>query len=84
MGDWGAAEAVVNKKLAVARFGIMVLFLSFPFVAMGVGGFDRRVYDSSDVKRLGLVPLGIVRAPRPLPAPSPMVPRTPLAQSPST
>ncbi len=84
--DWGAAETVVNKKLAVARFGIMVLFLAFPFVAMGVGGFDRRVYDRGDLERLGLVPLGVVRPPRPpaTPSPPPPSPASPMARSPST
>ena len=63
--DWGAAEMRVDKKGAVIRFGIVVLLMSIPFVAMGVGGFDRRVYDSGDVRRLGLVPLGTVRATQP-------------------
>lgn len=63
--DWGAAESRVNKKAAVIRFGIVVLFLTFPFVAMAVGGFDRRVYDPGDVRRLGLKPLGTVRATKP-------------------
>jgi hypothetical protein len=66
--DWGAAEAVVNKKIALVRFGIMILLMSFPFVAMAVGGFDRRVYDPGDVRRLGLTPLGTVRAPRAQPS----------------
>jgi hypothetical protein len=61
--DWGAAEMRVNKKLAVARFGLIVLVLSWPFVAMAVGGFDRRVYDAGDVRRLGLRAFGTVRAP---------------------
>lgn len=65
--DWGAAEVRVDKKLAVARFGLIILVLSFPFVAMAVGGFDRRVYDSGDVRRLGLRVLGVVRAPTVLP-----------------
>lgn len=63
--DWGAPETRVNKKAAVIRFGIIVLIMSFPFVAMAVGGFDRRVYDSGDVRRLGLKPLGTVRATKP-------------------
>jgi hypothetical protein len=61
--DWGAAEVRIDKRAAVVRFGLMVLILSFPFVAMAVGGFDRRVYDRDDVRRLGLIPLGTVRAP---------------------
>ncbi len=61
--DWGAAEVRVDKKVAVARFGVIMLLLAFPFVAMAVGGFDRRVYDSGDVRRLGLRVLGTVRAP---------------------
>lgn len=63
--DWGAAETRIDKKVAVTRFGIVILILSWPFVAMAVGGFDRRVYDSGDVRRLGLVPLGTVRATNP-------------------
>ena len=67
--DWGAAESRIDKKAAVARFGLIVLLLSFPFVAMAVGGFDRRVYDGGDVRRLGLLPLGTVRRPRAAPSP---------------
>lgn len=63
--DWGAAEMRVNKKLAVVRFGLIVLVLSWPFVAMAVGGFDRRVYDPADVRRLGLRSFGTIRAPAP-------------------
>lgn len=59
--DWGAPQVAINPWLALTQTFLLSLFGLLPVVAMGVGAFDGRVYDDGDVKRTGLVPLGVVR-----------------------
>jgi hypothetical protein len=59
--DWGVAARKVNEEAAFfINLGVMFFGL-LPLVALGVGAMDPRVYDERDVRRAGLVPLGVVR-----------------------
>ncbi|HTJ83373.1 MAG TPA: hypothetical protein VL400_16755 [Polyangiaceae bacterium] len=59
--DWGAAPTPTAVWLLMVRTLLLSFLGLFPLVAMGVGAFDRRVYDDRDVGRAGLLPLGVVR-----------------------
>ena len=59
--DWGAAKHKVNQTFVLVRAILLALIGLFPVVAMGVGAFDRRIYDERDVARMGLRPLGLMR-----------------------
>ena len=48
--------------MALTILGTLAFLIVFPLAALGFGAFDPRVYDPDDVRRLGLVPLGHVRA----------------------
>jgi hypothetical protein len=60
--DWGAPKLRVDERLALLRTLLVGFFGLLPIVAMGVGAFDPRLYEPGDVRRLGLRPLGVVRA----------------------
>jgi hypothetical protein len=59
--DLGAPERKVDRWLMLARTLGLAFFGLLPLVAMGVGAFDRRVYDERDVARAGLKAWGVVR-----------------------
>lgn len=60
--DWGAPKLKVDERKAMLRLVLVAFFGLLPLVAMGVGAFDPRLYEPGDVRRLGLRPLGVVRA----------------------
>ncbi len=47
-------------KLAILAFA--VFFFTFPMAAMGVAAFDSRIYDTNDIRRLGVEVVGNVPA----------------------
>ncbi len=59
--DWGAAKHKIDQTFVLVRAIILALLGLFPVVAMGVGAFDRRIYDERDVARMGFKPLGLMR-----------------------
>ncbi len=59
--DLGAPERRIDPWLSLARTLALTFLGLLPLVAMGVGAFDRRVYDDRDVARAGLKAWGVVR-----------------------
>lgn len=59
--DWGAAKHKVDQTFVLVRAILLTLLGLFPVVAMGVGAFDRRIYDDRDVARMGFKALGLMR-----------------------
>ncbi len=62
--DWGAAALRINERASLAQVGFGSLFILFPLLLLGVGAFNRRVYDDRDVARLGYDALGVVQTRR--------------------
>ncbi len=56
------ARVKTNRPQRLAVYGVVLFILLLPLVAMGVGAYDSRVYDSADLRRLGVEPLGHVPA----------------------
>jgi len=59
--DWGAAALRVDERASVVEVTFGGLFVLFPLVLLGVGAWNRTVYDDRDVRWLGLSALGVVR-----------------------
>jgi hypothetical protein len=59
--DPGHVDSSVPRVTFLGVLGAVVLVLALPLCGLGVGAFDRRVYDLDDVRRLGLPTLGAVR-----------------------
>jgi hypothetical protein len=56
-----AAMRDPEKWLHLAGSGLMAFALLLPLMCIAVGAEDQRVFDASDLRRLGLEPLGHVR-----------------------
>ncbi|MFO0617538.1 MAG: hypothetical protein U0414_33395 [Polyangiaceae bacterium] len=59
--DWGVAALRVNERMSLAEVGIGSLLVMFPLLLLGVGAFNRRVYDDRDVEWLGHTALGVIQ-----------------------
>lgn len=62
--DWGAAALRENERASVGFVGIGGLLILFPLTLLGVGAWNRVVYDDRDVRWLGLTALGVVNTGR--------------------
>jgi hypothetical protein len=59
--DPGHADRGFDRATYLLLVAVAAFVLALPLVAVGVGAFDRRVYELDDVRRLGLPTLGAVR-----------------------
>jgi hypothetical protein len=59
--DWGVAALKVNERVSLAEVAIGSLIVLFPLLLLGVGAFNRTIYDDRDVRWLGLTALGVIR-----------------------
>ena len=59
--DWGATAIRANERASIFEVGIGGLLFLFPLTLLGVGAWNRRVYDDRDVRFLGLTALGVVQ-----------------------
>ena len=61
--DWGKAQLpTLSKTVRLTIMGAAIFLILWPFIGMGIGAFDSRVYDLDDVSHLRLRPLGHVSA----------------------
>jgi len=60
--DWRSVERPEPKQRRLLIAGFVTLLLVLPLIGLAVGAFDSRVYAPSDVRRLGMVSVGIIRA----------------------
>ena len=59
--DWGKATKVQRRKaVSLGIIGVVAFFLALPFAAVAIGAFDSRVYNTDDVRRLGIEVVGHV------------------------
>jgi hypothetical protein len=56
------ARLGVSKPRQLAFIGVIAFFVLLPFAGMAAGAFDSRIYDQEDVRRLGLLAMGHVKA----------------------
>jgi hypothetical protein len=59
--DWGTAAFRVDERASAVEVTVGGLLVLFPLVLLGVGAWNRTVYDDRDVRWLGLLALGVVR-----------------------
>lgn len=62
--DWGVAAKKVNERMSLIQVAIGSLLVVFPLLLLGVGAFNRTVYDDRDVRWLGYTALGVVETRR--------------------
>lgn len=58
--DWGAAARKVNERISLIQVALGSLLVVLPLLLLGVGAFNRTVYDDRDVRWLGHTALGVV------------------------
>ena len=52
----------ISSTLRMVVLGVLTFVLSLPITGTAVAAYDLRVYDAEDLKRLGLLPFGLVPA----------------------
>jgi hypothetical protein len=61
LADPGHADRGLDRPTRLLAVGLVSFFVGLPLVGLGVGAFDRRIYDADDVRRLGMMTIGTVR-----------------------
>lgn len=62
MLDPGRVDSGLDRATLLALVGAVAFVLALPLCGLGVGAFDRRIYELDDVRRLGMPTLGAVRS----------------------
>lgn len=62
--DLGSAALKVDERIAMIKTAIVGFLLLLPLILIGVGAFDRTVWDDRDVGYMGIVALGTVKTVR--------------------